>query len=218
MCFSAIGLSYAKILNKKMDIDMNTASFAKKLTERELGDFFIYPMHDQTIERIWRDASHHQLLDKILSDTTVSDEAKFLACEVFFKKDILFVQRHSPEKVAEIYTIALSNDFTGMANSWGLLYEHQDEGTVGVAFLTIGEKAIPSLSKLLDDGRTHLKYQGSMEAAMGNGYGYRIKDFAAYYIGRILGKPLKYYPKLSDRDEQINNLKKELRLHKFIKD
>jgi hypothetical protein len=189
-----------------MNGEINTASFAKKLTDREFGEFFIYPMHDQTIDKIWSVPSHHRLLDDILGDATISNEAKFLACEVFFKKDALFMQRHSPEKVAEIYTQALSNDFTGMANSWGLLYEQQDEGTVGIAFLAIGEKAIPALSKILDDERTHLRYQGSIEATVGNGYGYRIKDFAAYYIGRIIGHPLKYYPDLTDRDEQINNL------------
>lgn len=197
---------------------IGTASFAQKLTEREFGEFFIYPMHDETIDEIWSDPSRHQLLDNVLDDPASSDEAKFLACEVFFKKDILFMQRHSPEKVAEIYAKALSNDFTGMANSWGLLYEHQDEGTVGIAFLTIGARAIPALSKLLDDDRTHLTYEGSIEATVGNGYGYRIKDFAAYYIGRILGTPLKYYPSLADRDEQINALKKQLGLHKFDKD
>jgi len=193
-----------------MNTKTSTASFAEKLITREFGEFFIYPMHDQTIEKIWSDSSNHQLLDDVLDDATISDEAKFLACEVFFKKDILFMQRHSPEKVAELYANALRNDFTGMANSWGLLYEQQDEGTVGIAFLKIGKKAIPSLSKLLDDDRIHLKYQGSMEAALGNGYGYRIKDFAAYYIGRIIGKPLKYYPNLADRDEQISNLRVRL--------
>jgi hypothetical protein len=187
--------------------ESNTEPFARKLIAREFGEFFIYPMHDQTIEKIWADSRNHQLLDNILDDATVSDEAKFLACEVFFKKDILFMQRHSPEKVAAIYANALSNDFTGMANSWGLLYEHEDEGTVGIAFLAIGEKAIPALSKLLDDERTHLRYEGSIEATVGNGYRYRIKDFAAYYIGRIIGNPLTYYPNLADRDEQINNLK-----------
>jgi len=190
-----------------MNTKTNTASFANKLIAREFGEFFIYPMQDRTIDKIWSDSSNHQLLDNILDDATISDEAKFLACEVFFKKDILFMQRHPPEKVAYIYTKALSNDFTGMANSWGLLYEHEDEGTVGIAFLAIGEKAIPALSKLLDDERTHLKYQGSIEATVGNGYRYRIKDFAAYYIGRITGNPLTYYPNLADRDEQINNLK-----------
>jgi hypothetical protein len=189
---------------------MNTSSFAKKLTGREFGEFFIYPMHDETIEKIWSEPENHQLLDEVLSDESVSDEAKFLACVVFFKRDISFMQRHSPEKVAEIYAKALSNDLTGMANSWGLLYEDQDDGTAGVAFLAIGEKAIPALSKLLDDERTNLRYRGSEEATVGNGYGYRIKDFAAYYIGRILGTPLKYYPDTADRDKQIEELKARL--------
>lgn len=197
-------------MNKEMNTENSTAAFAEKLVAREFGESFIYPMHDETIEKIWSDSRNHQLLDNILEDDTVSDEARFLACEVFFKKDILFMRRHSPEKVAEIYAKALSGDFTGMANSWGLLYDHQDEGTVGIAFLTIGEKAIPALSKLLDDERANLKYHGSGEATVGNGYGYRIKDFAAYYIGRILGSPLKYYPDLADRDEQIKQLKSKL--------
>lgn len=197
-------------MNKAMNVTSDTVYFAEKLTDREFGEFFVYPMHDRTIDRIWSNPSHHQLLDDILDDDMISSKAKFLACEVFFKKDILFMQRHSPEKVAEIYTHALSNDFTGKANSWGLLYEQQDEGTVGIVFLTIGEKAIPALSRLLDDERTHLRYEGSIDAALGNGYGYRIKDFAAYYIGRIIGKPLKYHPSLADRDEQIDNLRVRL--------
>ena len=71
-----------------MNTKTSTASFAKKLIAREFGEFFIYPMHDQTIEKIWSDSSNHQLLDDILDDATISDEAKFLVCEVFFKKDI----------------------------------------------------------------------------------------------------------------------------------
>jgi hypothetical protein len=195
-----------------MNTESTTASFARKLADREFGEFFIYPMHDQTIEKIWEDPENRELLDNVLDDSTISNEARFLAAEVFFKKDILFMQRHSPESVAAIYADALSNNRTGMANSWGLLYDRQDEGTVGIAFLTIGEKAIPALAQLLDDERTHLKYQGSIEATIGDGYGYRVKDFAAYYIGRILGKPLTYYPDISDRDAQIERLKKELSL------
>lgn len=195
-----------------MDTQTNTASFAKKLEAREFGEFFIYPMHDETIENVWSDSRNHHLLDDILNDPTISHEAKFLACEILFKKDILFMRRHAPEEVAEIYAKALSNNLTGMANSWGLLYEHEDEGTVGGAFLTIGEKAIPALAKLLNDERTTLKYQGSAEATLGNEYRYRIKDFAAYYIGRITGNPLKYYADFPDRDDQINTLKNNLGL------
>jgi hypothetical protein len=199
-------------IRAEMNAQTETASFAKKLVAREFGEFFIYPMHDETIENVWSDPRNRQLLDDVLNDPTISHETKFLACEIFFKKDILFMRRHAPEEVAEIYAKALSDNLTGMANSWGLLYEHEDDGPVGGAFLTIGRKAIPALAKLLNDERTDLKYQGSVEATLGNQYRYRIKDFAAYYIGRINGTPLHYYADFSDRDEQINTLKKNLGL------
>jgi hypothetical protein len=193
-----------------MRTETDAVTLAKELVARKFGEFFIYPMHNQTIDVIWSDPKNHALLDTILFDDHISLEAKFLACEVFFKKDILFMQRHPPEKVADIYAQALVNNYTGMANSWGLLYPHEDDGPVGIAFLTIGDKAIPALAKLLDDSSTTLKYQGSEEATVGNGYHYRIKDFAAYYIGRIMGTPLKYYPNTEDRDKQINDLKKRV--------
>ncbi len=186
-----------------------TAEFARKLVDRTFGEFFIYPMHDRTIDNIWDNPDNRPLLDSVLADTSISSEARFLAAEIFFRKDILFMRRHAPEMVAEIYADALKNDRTGMANSWGLLYQHEDEGPVGIAFLTIGEKAITPLSGLLDD-ETILHYQGSREATVGNAYRYRVKDAAAYYIGRILGEPLAYYPELSDRDAQIDRLREKL--------
>jgi hypothetical protein len=115
-----------------------------------------------------------------------------------------------PSRIADIYANALRHNLTGMANSWGLLYEYEDEGPVGSAFLTLGEQSIPALVKLLKDDRAVLKYQGSTEATVGNAYGYRVKDFAAYYLGRILGHPLKYYRDMADRDQQIEGLKKQL--------
>jgi hypothetical protein len=215
LCLIAPGFDCLKTQKKGTVDRMNLIVFSKKLTNREFGQFFIYPMHDQTIEKIWQDSSNREFLDQLLDDTEIPCETKFLACEVFFKKDILFMRRHPPGQVAEIYAKALSGNFTGMANSWGLLYEHQDDGTVGMAFLTIGKKAIPALSKLLDDERTCLNYEGSAEATTGNGYGYRIKDFAAYYIGRIIGEPLKYYSDTLDRDRQIERLKEVLKSDLF---
>jgi len=192
-----------------MSGDSSTAAFAKKLIAREFGELFIYPMHYETIETIWADERNRLLLDEVLADPDLPDEARFLAAEVFFRKDILFMQRHSPAMIAAIYANALRNDFTGMANSWGLLYDHQDDGPVGIAFLTIGQKAIPALCGLLDDESTRLQYQGSVEAAVGNGYGYRTKDFAAYYIGRILGKPLRFHRDIAARDQEIERLKRD---------
>lgn len=193
-----------------MSNNKETSSFAQDLVNRKFGDFFVYPMHTKTIDKIWEQPNAQESLDQVLQNLNASTEAKFLSCEVFFSKDILFMQRHAPEKVAEIYTQALVNNYTGMANSWGLLYKHQDEGPTGIAFLTIGKKAIPALTKLLDDDSTPLSYHGSGEATVGNGYNFRIKDFAAYYIGRILGSPLQYYSTNSERDAQIEALKKTL--------
>lgn len=187
-----------------------TLSFVKDLIMGKFGEFFTYPIHNQTIEKIWQDSNNHVILDNILIDNTISDEAKFLACEIFFKKDIQFMQRHAPAKIAAIYAQALVHNYTGKANSWGLLYEHEDDGPVGIEFLTIGKKAIPALARLLDNDNMSLHYQGSVEASTGNKNNYRIKDFAAYYIGRIMGKPLKYFLDLSERDKQINDLKKEI--------
>jgi hypothetical protein len=73
-----------------MNSPITTTLFARKLVQCEFGAFFIYPMHDQTIEAIWQDLKHRELLDQILGDATASDEAKFLACEVFFKKIFYF--------------------------------------------------------------------------------------------------------------------------------
>jgi hypothetical protein len=47
---------------------------------------------------------------------------------------------------------------------------------------------------------------------MGNAYGYRIKDFGAYYIGRIIGKPMQHHRNPADRDRDIDKLKQELAL------
>src|SRR5438445_541088 len=101
-----------------MNNEIKTKALAKKLLAREFGEFFIYPMHDQTIDLVWSSLSTHQLLDTVVDDDTIEMEARFLACEVLFKKDVMFLSRHEPEKIAEIYANSLSNNFTGMANSW----------------------------------------------------------------------------------------------------
>ncbi len=183
---------------------------AQQLIDFQFGEMFICPMHDQTINNIWEASEEGALLDKILNDPEVPEKAKYIACVTFFKKDIFFLQRHTKETIARIYASALSENYTGKANPWGLLYEHEDEGTEGVAFLVLGETAIESLKPLLEDERINMEYEGSIEATIGNGYRYRVKDFAAHYIGRIRGKPLQYFEGYLQRDQQIELLKMEL--------
>ncbi len=185
-------------------------SLAQQLERRSLGDLFVWPAHDQTVERIWAGGANSDALDEVIASPESSQMARFIACEVFFAKDVFFMQRHSPAQVAQIYAEALAGNFTGRANSWGLLYQHEDEGPVGVRFLQIGRHAVPALTALLDDDSTPLQYHGSEEATVGNAYGFRVKDFAAYYLGRIRNERLKYFAATKKRDAQIDKLKKKL--------
>jgi hypothetical protein len=110
------------------------------------------------------------------------------------------------DRVAAIYTDALVNNTTGMANSWGLLYEHNDEGPIGIMLVMLGEEAIPELVKLLDNETIH-PYHGSEEATVGDDYQFRVKDFAAYYICRIKNIEAVYHETHADRNTEIEKLK-----------
>src|SRR5947207_11180486 len=112
---------------------------------RAYGDFFVLPAHDQTIERIWADPQNRPALNALAADATQPLAARFLAAEVLFARDVTFTARVGPAVVADIYAHALAQDLTGMANSWGLLYEHGDAGPVGIRFIMLGEPAVPAL-------------------------------------------------------------------------
>lgn len=184
--------------------------FAQQLAQMRFGEMWSWPAHDETVAAIWDEGDNAPRLDAIVDSAEAPPKARFVACEVLGAEDPFYMQRHPPAQVAQIYATALAGDFTGRANSWGLLYEEQDEGPVGVVFLAIGADAIPALAPLLDDDRRIHEYEGSEEATVGNAYGYRVKDFAAYYIGRIQGQPLAWHPEVADRDAQIEALKARL--------
>lgn len=187
-----------------------TSDLARKLTSRAYGDFFVLPAHAQTVERVWADPQNRPVLEALVADPAQPEEARLLAAEVLFARDFTFTSRVSPAAVAEIYTRALEQNLTGMANSWGLLYDHGDAGPVGIRLVMLGDPAVPALSRLLDDGRAPLTYAGSKEATVGNGYHYRVKDFAAYYLGRIRGIAVAFHQDPADRDQEIARLKARL--------
>ncbi len=132
--------------------------------------------------------------------------ARFLACEVLFERDLGFLAAVGPAAVARIYADALVNDRTGMANSWGLLWEHNDAGPVGERFIELGAESLPALTPLLDDTRAPLTYQGSEAATVGNAYGFRIKDYAAFYAGIVNRTPIPFHADVAERDKAIAQL------------
>lgn len=191
--------------------------FADKLVKREFGSFFIYPQHNTTVSKIWSSTVHQAMLDEIVEDSLLPMETRFLACEILRANDFFYTRKHSIEKIAKIYANALIHNYTQRANSWGLLYNGMDDGPVGYYFILMREYAVKELMILLENNSSGPAYEGSIEATLGNGYNYRIKDFAAYYLGRIIGKPLKYYQEFQERDAQIIRLKKDLATFDFNK-
>lgn len=109
-------------------------------------------------------------------------------------------------KVAPIYATALAQNTTGMANSWGLLYEHEDKGPVGSIFSLLGEEGLLALLLLLDNPTIHL-YHGSETATVGNKDQFQVRDFAAYYMSQILNKPSSCQTDRAARDQEIERLK-----------
>lgn len=193
----------------KSDQGKEKQIFAAKLKAWEFGDLFVYPRHDETIENIWDNGKNEELLNEILYDSTIDREAQFIACVVLFKKRIEFLKKHKAGKIAEVYADALAGNYTRKANPWGLLYGH-DSGSAGEVFLFMGKASIPPLMKLLNDENTHLHHHGSEAATIGYIRKYRVKDYAAYYIGEIIGFPHQYHSTFTERDKQIDELKKRL--------
>ena len=180
----------------------------KKLLEDQYGEFFNYAVQDQIMSTIWDEAGGVAPLKSIVINEEVPTKARLLACEVLMKYEFTSLRSEDVkiDRIAAIYTDALVNNITGMANSWGLIYEHNDEGPVGIMLVMLGEKAIPELVKLFDNETIHM-YHGSEEATVGNGYKFRVKDFAAYYICKIKNIKAVYHETHAARDEEIEKLK-----------
>ncbi|MBL4648514.1 MAG: hypothetical protein JKY03_02200 [Aureispira sp.] len=195
--------------NKNLSVNMinvNTDPIITKLVEDHYGNLFNYMNHDQIINTVWEEAGGADKLKKILIDEEAPMKARFLVSEVLFTKSFGFVVEVGAELVAKIYANAMANNLTGMANSWGLLYEYNDEGPVGINWLLLREAAIPELFKLLDNETIHM-YHGSEEATVGNSYQFRVKDFAAYYICKIKQIEAVYHETHAARDTEIEKLK-----------
>ena len=182
----------------------------ERLEKDFYGNLFNYHSREESIAKISREKDLVARLRRIVADEKAPLKARFLACEILSEKEKLFEGEVNRPQLAKIYTRALVQNIPGNANAWGLLYEEKDDGPVGIHFLMIGRDAIPFLSELLDNSDQTLRYEGSEEATVGNAYRYRIKDFAAYYIGRIRGKLVPYHAEHVDRDAEIERLKAAL--------
>lgn len=199
-----------KNISNKINMNNPNDDLAEKLANGFYGDMFNYYLRESVINKIWYQPNSRQRLLKIVNDKNAPMKARFLACEVLHKRNLGFIRYVGSETVGEIYVNALLNNYTGMANSWGFLYELNDAGPVGIQFILLGEEILPILIPLLDNNKPMGLYRGSKEATLGNSYQYRIKDFAAYYISRIKRIPVKFHQDFAERDAEIEKLKAAL--------
>jgi hypothetical protein len=189
-------------------LESSSDTIIKKLMTDHYGEFFNYAIQDEIINTVWEEAGGVALLKSIVINEEAPTKARLLACEVLMKREFTFLRDEDVkiDRVAAMYTDALVNNTTGMANSWGLLYEYDDEGPIGIMLVMLGAEAIPELVKLLDNETIHM-YHGSKAATIGNGYQFRVKDFAAYYICGIKNIEAVYHETHAARDTEIEKLK-----------
>ncbi|MCX9009872.1 MAG: hypothetical protein OIN66_02010 [Candidatus Methanoperedens sp.] len=190
------------------------------LTKAGYSGLFLSGEHSLA-DSIWHDGENRIYLEQIVQSSHYSNLTRLLASEVLYTK----VPDYPPEEwtgtLAYLYSqaLAITGDKTGhfqiSGNQWGFMYHTdqlgvKDYGTLGTHLVETGPKAIPYLTKLLDNQET-IFYEGSQDATLGNSLAYRVKDAAAYFISQITGIPVKFYEQTTDRDAEIARLKEALK-------
>lgn len=192
----------------------------KNLTEAGYSRLFMSGSHDLS-NSIWQNGENRIYLEQIVQSSNYSDLTRLLASELLYEKVPDYPPAKWQDTLAYLYSqaLAITGDKTGAfqiaGNQWGFMYyidelEVKDYGILGTHLVATGTRAIPYLAELLDNTNTFF-YVGSKEATLGNSLGYRVKDAAAYYIGQISGIPVTFYEDTTNRDAEIERLKKALK-------
>jgi hypothetical protein len=183
------------------------ADLTQKLVADGYGKVFTWPQHDVTMSRLWDMPGNPAKLEAMIDDRTAPIRARLVAAEVLFTNDFTFLARHDPGDVARIYADALVHHVAPNANLWGLLWLNHQAGLLGGRFVMLERDAIPALVALLENPTVVDYYEGSEDATLGNGARYRIKDFAAFYLMRIVGHPIPFRRDFAGRDVEIAGLR-----------
>lgn len=156
----------------------------------------------------WQNGAHQRQLEEIAYSEQAPPKARFLAAEILRTNGI------SPQpRLAQLYALALRHSAEEQtdhwqinANSWAELFDDTDTGPLGNQLTAFGTAAIPHLQPLLNDNNVVL-YDGSEEATLGNAGRYRVKDFAAWFISKIMNIPFHLPHTHAERDLAIDQLK-----------
>jgi hypothetical protein len=210
--FSMINCKGKPENNDKQGTDMNNqsgkntealSSIVDKITA--LGYRELFQNYDQKdLDSIWNEDNAAKKLSSLAINPEMPPLACFLAAEIMFLKQEEYPPQDHKKQLSVVYATALTQNFTESANTWGL--PNIQIGDTEIHFIALGEAAIPELTHLLENN-SRVYYAGSQEATLGNAYGYRIKDLAAYYISKITNLVFEIDQDPRKRDESIKRLK-----------
>jgi hypothetical protein len=168
---------------------------------------------DHSLARsIWDNGENRGALMEVARSERYSDLERVLAAEVLFANDVEYPPPGWQELLGSIYARALAITGTGdrpivlTGNEWGLLYHGGGDGALGTHLLAAGGAAVRHLLPLLDDPAS-IFYEGSHEAMIGGSLRYRVKDAAAYFIGRLTGVVMPFHEAIRERDAEIEHLR-----------
>jgi hypothetical protein len=173
---------------------------------------------DDTLARsVWHGGQNRDALMGIVQGEGYGDLERVLASEVLLQHDPGYPPAGWENVLGDVYARALAITGTGdrpivlTGNQWGFMYHGDDIGSLGVHLLQAGRAAVAHLIPLLDNPDS-IFYEGSQEATLGGTLGYRVKDAAAYFIGRLTGDPVPFHEALAERDAEIDRLRDSLTL------
>jgi hypothetical protein len=169
-------------------------------------------------EAIWAQGKNQSALQAIVLDGKAMLHGKFLAAELLRDRGVKLPADAAPV-LAEAYARALAttsdtagNPWRLNGNVWGFAQHADDPGHLGAVLVGLDKAAVPPLTRLLDDAGP-IFFEGSREAMTGNRLKLRVKDFAAYYLGKIENIAVPLHPDHPARDAEIEKLKVTLAAH-----
>jgi hypothetical protein len=186
--------------------ERGASALAQDLLKLGYVDLFMR-QDDDALTAIWTRPGAPAELEEVALSEGAPGLARFLAAEILFRNRKDFPGAAAAGRLAPAYAKALSENFTTMANPWGL--PGSLDGLAAQHFLALGKAALPELEKLLENSSGVL-YGGSKEATVGNSYRFRVKDVAASLIAAIEGKQLDLDLDPARRDHEIEKLRRSL--------
>ena len=186
----------------------DTGDLAERLDRSGHYRLFGLPDAPRRLHDLWGEPGAPERLLRLAADPGASWQARFLASEVIFRKQMFLVlhRRELFTSLANVYARALAENASGFMSDWGFGSDMDDPGRLGSRFVAFGLDADAALRPLLDEAK-EVTYSYPPDLPFQLRPGFRVQDFAALHLGRIHRIPLQLTKDPAQRDAEIRHLK-----------